>query len=73
MSIYIIIRAGCVDDLRVSGHSLPVAPSVNRTRWGQVTVQQNLEQGCPALEHCTNTTCLPPLSCHNSWRHASCR
>ncbi|XP_071513117.1 putative neural-cadherin 2 [Panulirus ornatus] len=63
---------GCIDDLRVSGHSLPVAPSVNRTRWGHVMIQENLEQGCSALEPCTNTTCLPPLSCHNSWRHATC-
>ncbi|XP_071513597.1 uncharacterized protein [Panulirus ornatus] len=66
------LRNSCIDDVRVSGHPLPLPPSVNGTSWGQVTSQQNFEQGCPTPDFCTNTTCFPPLSCHNSWRHATC-
>ncbi|XP_068219630.1 putative neural-cadherin 2 [Palaemon carinicauda] len=62
----------CIDDLRVSGKGLPLPPGVNGTTWGQVTTFQNIESNCPSRDHCSNTSCLPPLTCHNTWRQASC-
>nr|XP_045603724.1 putative neural-cadherin 2 isoform X2 [Procambarus clarkii]XP_045603725.1 putative neural-cadherin 2 isoform X2 [Procambarus clarkii] len=62
----------CVDDVRVSGHPLPLAPSVNSTSWSKVTTLHNIKEGCSAPDACANITCWPPLSCHDSWRHATC-
>ncbi|XP_071513325.1 putative neural-cadherin 2 [Panulirus ornatus] len=72
ITVYEDLQESCVDDVRVSGHSLPLPPSLNGTIWGQVTIQQNLEQGCNAPNMCNTTNCLPPLSCHDSWRLATC-
>ncbi|XP_071513389.1 putative neural-cadherin 2 isoform X2 [Panulirus ornatus] len=66
------LHDSCIDDVRVSGHPLPLPPSMNTTSWGQVTTFQNLQRSCLAPDACTNTTCLPPLSCQDSWRHATC-
>ncbi|XP_063588701.1 neural-cadherin-like [Penaeus indicus] len=63
----------CVDDIRVSGRLLPLAPAVNATSWGQVDSWDQLESGCPSPASCVNTTCVPPLTCHTTWDHASCR
>ncbi|XP_037789239.1 neural-cadherin-like [Penaeus monodon] len=62
----------CVDDIRVSGRLLPLAPAVNATSWGQVDSWDQLESGCPSPASCVNTTCVPPLTCHTTWDHASC-
>ncbi|MPC31870.1 Neural-cadherin [Portunus trituberculatus] len=63
----------CLDDLRVSGHPLPLSPAVNGTTWGQVTTLEQLTQGCrPSGDPCANTSCSPPLSCHPSWDQPSC-
>ncbi|XP_071513352.1 putative neural-cadherin 2 [Panulirus ornatus] len=67
------LQNSCIDDVRVSGHPIPLPPSINETLWGQVMTQQNVEHGCPAPDFCMSTTCVPPLSCHDSWRHATCR
>nr|XP_045603729.1 putative neural-cadherin 2 isoform X2 [Procambarus clarkii]XP_045603730.1 putative neural-cadherin 2 isoform X2 [Procambarus clarkii] len=66
------LQDSCVDDVRVCGEAVPLPPAVNNTLWGQVTTLQNVEQGCSAPDSCINTTCLPPLTCHDSWRHATC-
>ncbi|XP_069977837.1 neural-cadherin [Penaeus vannamei] len=66
------LRESCVDDLRVSGHAIPLSVLQNDTRWGQVINQQQVEKGCPSPDLCTNATCAPPLSCHNTWAHAAC-
>ncbi|KAK8754583.1 hypothetical protein OTU49_016757, partial [Cherax quadricarinatus] len=66
------LQNSCIDDVRVSGHPIPLPPSVNGTNWGQVTTLRNLKQGCSSRDSCSNTTCLPPLSCHDIWRQATC-
>ncbi|XP_042894152.1 putative neural-cadherin 2 [Penaeus japonicus] len=66
------LRESCVEDLRVSGHAIPLSVRENDTRWGQVINQQQVERGCPSPDLCNNTTCVPPLSCHSSWAHAAC-
>lgn len=63
----------CLDDLRVSGHPLPLSPAVNGTTWGQVTTLEQLAQGCrPSGDPCVNTSCAAPLSCHPAWDQPSC-
>ncbi|KAK3849099.1 hypothetical protein Pcinc_044133, partial [Petrolisthes cinctipes] len=64
----------CLDDLRVSGHGLPLSPSVNGTSWGQVTTSERLSAGCPtpSPHPCTNTTCSTPFTCHLDWDQATC-
>lgn len=69
----IFFSTGCIDDIRISGEALPLPPTFNHTSWGRVTNLQGLEAGCPAQDACFNTTCLPPLTCHNTWRQATCR
>ncbi|XP_063878060.1 putative neural-cadherin 2 isoform X3 [Scylla paramamosain] len=50
----------CLDDLRVSGHPLPLSPAVNGTTWGQVTTLEQLTQGChPSGDPCANTSLFP--------------
>ncbi|KAK8754585.1 hypothetical protein OTU49_016765 [Cherax quadricarinatus] len=72
LTVHDDLRNSCIDDVRVSGHSLPLAPSVNSSSWSKVTTLQNIESGCSAPDSCTNVTCLPPLVCQDSWRHATC-
>ncbi|XP_045131274.1 putative neural-cadherin 2 isoform X2 [Portunus trituberculatus] len=62
----------CLDDVRVSGETVPLPPVLNHTSWGRVTTLKGLEAGCSARDACFNTTCLPPLTCHNTWRQATC-
>ncbi|KAK3860230.1 hypothetical protein Pcinc_033702, partial [Petrolisthes cinctipes] len=64
----------CLDDLRVSGHPLPLSPGVNRTNWGQVTTLEQFESGCPPPnpDPCKNTTCSLPLTCHLDWDQPTC-
>ncbi|KAK4295368.1 hypothetical protein Pmani_032058, partial [Petrolisthes manimaculis] len=72
------LKDTCIDDLRVSGVPVPLpktvpAPTTSDQGRGQMATMQNLEPGCPSNDPCTNTTCLAPLTCHNTWRHATCR
>ncbi|KAK8742317.1 hypothetical protein OTU49_001799 [Cherax quadricarinatus] len=63
----------CLDDVRVSGHQLPLPPGLNGSRWSQATSWQGLEPGCSAPDACLNTTCDAPLSCVSTWGSATCR
>ncbi|XP_063876229.1 putative neural-cadherin 2 [Scylla paramamosain] len=63
---------GCIDDLRISDRSAPLAPAVNSTPWGQASVFKGVEQGCVAPSSCTNVSCRPPLSCTDTWRSYHC-
>ncbi|XP_069937245.1 neural-cadherin-like, partial [Cherax quadricarinatus] len=63
----------CLDDLRVSGVSLPLAPAVNSTSWGQVTSVERLESGCYSTDVCVNSTCSAPLTCYTAWDQPTCR
>ncbi|XP_066957970.1 putative neural-cadherin 2 isoform X2 [Macrobrachium rosenbergii] len=62
----------CIDDVRISGHHIPLPPNGNSTDWGQVTTYQHVEAGCKSPDLCVNTSCLPPLACHQTWRHTTC-
>ncbi|XP_063879939.1 putative neural-cadherin 2 isoform X2 [Scylla paramamosain] len=62
----------CVDDLRVSGRSLPLPPALNGTTWGQITTSERVTHDCHAHDACLNTTCTPPLICTSNWGHATC-
>ncbi|XP_069195930.1 putative neural-cadherin 2 [Procambarus clarkii] len=63
---------GCIDDLRLSGRSVPLPPAVNRTAWGEVGAYKGVEQGCGAPPACSNVTCSAPLSCVDTWRSYHC-
>ncbi|XP_050723500.1 putative neural-cadherin 2 isoform X2 [Eriocheir sinensis] len=65
-------REGCIDDLRISGHSAPLPPAVNNTPWGQASAFKGVERGCGAPSACTNVSCRPPLSCVDTWRSYHC-
>ncbi|KAG0719346.1 Neural-cadherin [Chionoecetes opilio] len=58
---------GCIDDLRISGHSAPLPPTVNSTLWGQASVFKGVERGCVAPSACTNVSCRQLLSCIETW------
>lgn len=63
----------CVDDLRLSGQSLPLPPAVNTTSWGQVSSWRDLEATCSAPDACANSTCIAPLTCVSTMGVAACR
>ncbi|CAL4157413.1 unnamed protein product, partial [Meganyctiphanes norvegica] len=61
---------GCIDDVRISGHSVPLPPASNSTSWSQVSMFSNVELGCqsgagPAA--CENVSCRAPLTCQDTW------
>ncbi|XP_063588683.1 neural-cadherin-like [Penaeus indicus] len=66
------LKDTCLDDVRVSGRPLPLPPSLNATKWGQVTTSEHLGRGCPAGDPCVDTKCPAPLLCTNTWRQATC-
>ncbi|ROT84263.1 Cj-cadherin [Penaeus vannamei] len=61
------LKDTCLDDVRVSGRPLPLPPSLNATKWGQVTTSEHLGRGCPAGDPCADTKCPAPLLCTNTW------
>ncbi|XP_050723109.1 putative neural-cadherin 2 isoform X3 [Eriocheir sinensis] len=63
---------GCMDDLRIADHSMPLPPAINSTPWGQVSVFRGVEQECGAPPTCINVSCRPPLSCIDTWRSYHC-
>ncbi|CAL4133360.1 unnamed protein product, partial [Meganyctiphanes norvegica] len=71
-SVHDDLADSCVDDLRVSGHQLPLPPAQNGTGWGQVTTLEQVEVGCRAPSTCTNTTCTPPTTCTDTWAADYC-
>ncbi|XP_037779314.1 putative neural-cadherin 2 [Penaeus monodon] len=64
------LRESCLDDVRLAGRPVTLAGGEGGARRSQGGQE---ERGCPAPDLCTNTSCLPPLACHSSWAHASCR
>ncbi|XP_045111838.1 putative neural-cadherin 2 isoform X1 [Portunus trituberculatus] len=65
-------RDGCLDDLRVSGISLPLPPRVNITPLAEVTMFTNVRPSCLAPAACANVTCSEPLTCVDVWRRHEC-
>ncbi|XP_069183734.1 putative neural-cadherin 2 isoform X2 [Procambarus clarkii] len=63
---------GCIDDVRISGKSVPLPPAINGTAWGQASMFKGVEGGCRAPPACTNVTCRAPLTCVDTWRSYHC-
>ncbi|CAL4184112.1 unnamed protein product, partial [Meganyctiphanes norvegica] len=62
----------CIDDLRLSGRSLPLSSSVNSSQWGQVSASEQVTDGCDKADVCLNKTCAPPLTCTPHWTEPKC-
>ncbi|XP_068213121.1 putative neural-cadherin 2 [Palaemon carinicauda] len=62
----------CLDDLRISGRLMPLAPTLNKTIWGEVTSFEGVKEGCNATDSCQSITCASPLSCINDWGRPIC-
>ncbi|XP_064093764.1 putative neural-cadherin 2 isoform X1 [Macrobrachium nipponense] len=62
----------CLDDLRISGRMMPLAPTLNKTIWGKVASFEGVESGCNAANSCQSITCASPLSCINDWGRPIC-
>ncbi|CAL4159628.1 unnamed protein product, partial [Meganyctiphanes norvegica] len=65
----------CLDDVRVSGHVLPLASMPTGSedgQWAQVTAAEHVINGCISPYSCTNTTCESPLTCNSAWGNPSC-
>uniref|UniRef100_A0A667Y7I2 Uncharacterized protein n=1 Tax=Myripristis murdjan TaxID=586833 RepID=A0A667Y7I2_9TELE len=61
---------GCLRDLRLNGHSMPLdkqQPSDGL----QVVSSQGVSVGCPS-EACRKHHCSPPFVCVDLWRHHEC-
>ncbi|XP_068200505.1 neural-cadherin-like [Palaemon carinicauda] len=65
-------RQGCIDDIRLDGHPLPLPPNVNGTQWAQATVFQNLVEKCISKDQCINVECLAPFICKSLWMKHEC-
>ncbi|KAK8750488.1 hypothetical protein OTU49_014861, partial [Cherax quadricarinatus] len=63
---------GCMDDLRISGRSVPLPPATNSSAWGQASVYKGVESGCGAPSACVNVSCRTPLTCVDTWRSYHC-
>ncbi|KAK7075418.1 hypothetical protein SK128_018162, partial [Halocaridina rubra] len=72
ITVYDDLKEACLDDLRVSGQSLPLAPTTNGTAWGQVSTFENVGPFCDAADSCQNITCSPPLTCISNWGRPTC-
>ncbi|XP_068229142.1 putative neural-cadherin 2 [Palaemon carinicauda] len=66
------LQGVCIDDLRISGHRIPIPPGVNNSKWGQVTTQEGLLHGCVLPDICQNFSCKAPLTCSPTWPEPSC-
>ncbi|KAL7630533.1 UNVERIFIED_CONTAM: hypothetical protein RMT77_019275 [Armadillidium vulgare] len=62
----------CVDDIRISGHPLPLPPGINGSRWGQVTSMSGIETGCTSPKFCPSHFCMSPQVCKEDFWKASC-
>ncbi|XP_066966022.1 putative neural-cadherin 2 [Macrobrachium rosenbergii] len=75
-SIYTVLRDfhnGCLDDLRISGWSLPLPPLENNTEWAQATMFANIHEGCHGgVDVCANVSCPNPFTCIDLWRRHHC-
>lgn len=66
--LYIII--GCINDVRLNGHYLPMkndSESVAVMEW------RNVVDGCPSKNPCQSITCSAPFVCVDVWMMHRCR
>ncbi|XP_064120596.1 putative neural-cadherin 2 [Macrobrachium nipponense] len=72
LTVHNDLQGVCIDDLRISGHQLPIPPVSNSSKWGQVTTQEGLLHGCVLPDICQNISCKVPLTCNPTWPEPSC-
>ncbi|KAK7071119.1 hypothetical protein SK128_019333 [Halocaridina rubra] len=65
-------QEGCIDDIRISGRSVPLPPALNGTPWGQASMFKGVDGGCRAPASCTNVSCKTPFTCIDTWRSYQC-
>ncbi|XP_068236938.1 neural-cadherin-like [Palaemon carinicauda] len=65
-------KQGCIDDIRLDGHLLPLPPNTNGTRWAQAADFQNIVENCISDDQCTKVGCLAPLVCKSLWMKHEC-
>ncbi|XP_066955765.1 LOW QUALITY PROTEIN: putative neural-cadherin 2 [Macrobrachium rosenbergii] len=66
------LEGTCLDDLRISGHPIPLAPTLNRTSWAEIIAFKRIESGCKSRDACQDIACAAPLSCSNNWGRPIC-
>ncbi|XP_068212828.1 putative neural-cadherin 2 [Palaemon carinicauda] len=66
------LEDSCLDDLRISGQTVPLIPTLNKTSWVEVTRSEGVVSGCSATNACLSITCSSPLSCINNWGRPMC-
>ena len=73
-SLMTITVVGCMDDVRLNGHWLPMNQSQDSESEAAVVSSrsQNTHDGCES-DACLAILCEPGLICHDVWRHAVCR
>lgn len=63
---------GCITDVRVNGHWLPMMKSENvDSVIADVVQDQNLAAGCRS-DACVSYSCQSPRVCVDHWRNATC-
>ncbi|XP_068229632.1 putative neural-cadherin 2 [Palaemon carinicauda] len=72
LTVHNDLQGVCIDDLRISGHQLPIPPGSNSSKWGQVTTHEGLLHGCVLPDICQNISCKVPLTCHPTWPEPTC-
>ncbi|XP_066937059.1 putative neural-cadherin 2 [Macrobrachium rosenbergii] len=72
LAVHNDLQGVCIDDLRISGHQIPIPPGVNNSKWGQVTTQEGLLHGCVLPDICQNFSCKAPLTCNPTWPEPTC-
>ncbi|KAF2365021.1 Laminin G domain [Trinorchestia longiramus] len=63
---------GCLDDLRLWGHPLPLPPASNHTQAAQLSSFANMISPCASADTCVNASCPRGLLCHDTWNAFSC-
>lgn len=62
---------GCLRDVRLNGHPLPLEKE-KPSKGLQVVSSQGVSVGCSS-DACRKQHCAPPLVCVDLWRHQECR
>lgn len=63
-------RAGCMRDVRLNGHSLPL--DGHSTEFCTVLERRGIQGGCHS-DACSSRPCRSPLYCVDLWRKHECR
>ncbi|XP_054289195.1 neural-cadherin-like [Macrosteles quadrilineatus] len=66
------LSEGCLDDVRLDGHPLPLPPSTNGSQWAQVAASQGLEAHCHSRNVCVDVKCPDTYLCRDTWNDYVC-